>query len=70
MCQFVRVAAIVFVFASSALAQFDFKDVQLRTAYAWLEAGPERAASCQRTDDHLPEEGRAKVLLHTNNRRE
>ena len=39
MCQFVRVAAIVFVFASSALAQFDFKDVQLRTAYAGSKQG-------------------------------
>ena len=41
MCQFVRVAAIVLVFASSALAQFDFKDVQLRStaAYAGSKQG-------------------------------
>ena len=39
MCQFVRVAAIVFVFASSALAQFDFKNVQLRTAYSGSKQG-------------------------------
>ena len=39
MCQFVRVAAIVFVFASSALAQFDFKNVQLRTAYSGAKQG-------------------------------
>ena len=39
MCQFVRVAAIVFVFASSALAQFDFKNVQLRTTYSGAKQG-------------------------------
>ncbi len=39
MYQFVRVAAALFIFASSALAQFEFKDVQIRTSYAGAKQG-------------------------------
>ena len=70
MCQFVRVAAIVFVFASSALAQFDFKNVQLRTAYAGSKQGQKGRLAINAQTITFTEEGRAKVLLHTNNRRE